>query len=57
MRLYQKIRKSYRNIFFGKDKFFVFFIGEVMKKSKGKENPKLLNELMQKRLNELKTNT
>lgn len=38
----------------GKDKLFAFFIGQVMKKSKGKANPKLLNELMKKRLDEIK---
>ncbi|HIC91234.1 MAG TPA: Asp-tRNA(Asn)/Glu-tRNA(Gln) amidotransferase subunit GatB [Syntrophaceae bacterium] len=34
----------------GKEKLFGFFIGEVMKKSKGKANPKLVNEILKKRL-------
>jgi aspartyl-tRNA(Asn)/glutamyl-tRNA(Gln) amidotransferase subunit B len=34
----------------GKEKLFGFFVGEVMKETKGKANPKLLNELMRKKL-------
>lgn len=37
----------------GKDKLFSFFVGQIMKKTKGKANPKLLNELLQKRLSEI----
>ena len=36
----------------GKDKLFGFFIGQVMKISKGKANPKLANELLVDRLKE-----
>ena len=36
----------------GKDKLFGFFIGQVMKISKGKANPKLANELLVERLKE-----
>ncbi len=32
----------------GKDKLFGFFVGEVMKASKGKANPKLVNEILKK---------
>mgnify|MGYP001274538268 FL=1 len=39
--------EKYRN---GKDKLFGFFVGEVMKISKGKANPKLLNELLRDKL-------
>ncbi|MFQ5455948.1 MAG: Asp-tRNA(Asn)/Glu-tRNA(Gln) amidotransferase subunit GatB [Nitrospirota bacterium] len=35
----------------GKTKLFGFFIGEVMKLSKGKANPARVNELLRKRLN------
>ena len=35
----------------GKDKLFGFFVGEAMKLSKGKANPKLLNELLKSKLN------
>lgn len=34
----------------GKEKLFGFFIGEVMKKTKGKANPKLVNKILKKRL-------
>jgi aspartyl-tRNA(Asn)/glutamyl-tRNA(Gln) amidotransferase subunit B len=34
----------------GKEKLFGFFVGEVMKETKGKANPKLLNELLRKKL-------
>ena len=32
----------------GKEKVFGFFVGEVMKESKGKANPKLVNEILRK---------
>jgi aspartyl-tRNA(Asn)/glutamyl-tRNA(Gln) amidotransferase subunit B len=35
----------------GKDKVFGFFVGQVMKASKGKANPSVVNELL---LNKLK---
>ena len=44
-----KMVDNYKN---GKDKLFGFFIGQVMKISKGKANPKLVNELLVKRLKE-----
>ena len=34
----------------GKDKLFGFFVGEVMKKTRGKANPKMLNDLLRRRL-------
>jgi len=34
----------------GKEKLLGFFVGQVMKEMKGKANPKLLNELLLKRL-------
>ncbi len=39
----------------GKEKLFAFFVGQAMKKSKGKANPKLLNELIKKKLDFLKS--
>jgi len=36
----------------GKEKIFGFFVGEVMKEMKGKGNPKLVNELLRKKLKE-----
>lgn len=40
---------DYRN---GKDKLFGFFVGQAMKKSGGKINPKQLNELLKKKLDD-----
>jgi aspartyl-tRNA(Asn)/glutamyl-tRNA(Gln) amidotransferase subunit B len=36
----------------GKDKLFGFFVGQVMKASKGKANPELVNQLLKKKLSE-----
>ncbi len=36
----------------GKEKLFGFFVGQVMKASKGKANPELVNQLLKKKLNE-----
>ena len=36
----------------GKDKLFGFFVGQVMKASKGKANPALVNELLKKKLSD-----
>jgi len=41
--------KKYKN---GKDKLFGFFVGEAMKLSKGKANPKIVNDLIKKKLSE-----
>ena len=41
--------KKYKN---GKDKLFGFFVGEAMKLSKGKANPKIVNELIMKKLSQ-----
>ncbi|HUI31333.1 MAG TPA: Asp-tRNA(Asn)/Glu-tRNA(Gln) amidotransferase subunit GatB [Candidatus Acidoferrales bacterium] len=38
----------------GKDKVFGFFVGEVMKKTRGKANPKVLNDLLRQKLERLK---
>ena len=34
----------------GKEKVFGFFVGQVMKESKGKANPKMVNEILRKLL-------
>jgi aspartyl-tRNA(Asn)/glutamyl-tRNA(Gln) amidotransferase subunit B len=34
----------------GKEKVFGFFVGQVMKASKGKANPAAVNELLKKKL-------
>ena len=41
--------KKYKN---GKDKLFGFFIGEAMKLSKGKANPKIVNDLIKKKFSQ-----
>ena len=39
--------KEYKS---GKDKLFGFFVGQAMKASGGKANPKLLNEILKNKL-------
>jgi aspartyl-tRNA(Asn)/glutamyl-tRNA(Gln) amidotransferase subunit B len=39
--------EEYKN---GKTKLFGFFVGQVMKASRGKANPKLVNEILKERL-------
>ncbi len=34
----------------GKEKLFGFFVGQVMKESKGKANPQVVNDLLKKKL-------
>jgi aspartyl-tRNA(Asn)/glutamyl-tRNA(Gln) amidotransferase subunit B len=34
----------------GKDKVFAFFVGQVMKESRGKANPAQVNEILQAKL-------
>jgi len=34
----------------GKEKLFGFFVGEVMKQTKGKANPQLVNEMLKEKL-------
>ena len=34
----------------GKEKLFAFFVGQVMKITKGKANPQLVNDLLRKML-------
>ncbi|MDR1236525.1 MAG: Asp-tRNA(Asn)/Glu-tRNA(Gln) amidotransferase subunit GatB [Holosporaceae bacterium] len=41
--------EEYKN---GKDKLFTFFIGQAMKKTQGKANPQMLNEILKKLLSE-----
>jgi aspartyl-tRNA(Asn)/glutamyl-tRNA(Gln) amidotransferase subunit B len=36
----------------GKEKLFGYFVGQVMKATKGKANPKLVNEILRKKLSE-----
>jgi aspartyl-tRNA(Asn)/glutamyl-tRNA(Gln) amidotransferase subunit B len=43
----EKMVEDYRK---GKEKLFGFFVGQVMKATKGKANPKLVNEMLRKKL-------
>jgi aspartyl-tRNA(Asn)/glutamyl-tRNA(Gln) amidotransferase subunit B len=38
----------------GKDKVFGFFVGQVMRETKGKANPKIVNDLLKEKLESLK---
>ena len=40
--------EDYKN---GKDKLYGFFVGQVMKETQGKANPKTVNNLLKKALN------
>ena len=40
----------------GKDKVFGFFVGQVMRETKGKANPKIVNDFLRKKLDSLKVN-
>lgn len=42
--------------FEGKEKVFGFFVGQVMKLTQGKANPKSVNDILRKTLNQLKEN-
>ena len=43
----QKMVQQYLS---GKDKLLGFFVGQAMKKSQGKANPKILNEILKEKL-------
>lgn len=42
--------KAVEQYLLGKQQVFVFFVGQVMKKTKGRANPELVNELLRKKL-------
>ena len=46
----QENQKMVEQYLSGKDKLLGFFIGQSMKKSKGKANPKILNEILKIKL-------
>ena len=45
--------KQYKS---GKEKLFGYFVGEVMKLSKGKANPQLVNQILKKKYYAIKKN-
>ena len=44
---YSEKVKEYKS---GKEKLYGFFVGEIMKASSGKANPKLVNDILKKKL-------
>ena len=50
----EKNLKEVKQYIEGKEKVFGFFVGQVMRETKGKANPKLVNEVLRDKLNSLK---
>lgn len=46
-------KKELKEYLSGKDKLFAFFVGQVMKKTSGKANPKILQELLKENLSKI----
>lgn len=46
-------KKELKEYLSGKDKLFAFFIGQVMKKTAGKANPKVLQDLLKEKLSKI----
>ncbi|MGC8847064.1 MAG: hypothetical protein ACP5QY_14585, partial [Candidatus Hydrogenedens sp.] len=40
--------EQYRN---GKEKLFGFFVGQIMRETEGKANPKMVNDILKEELN------
>jgi aspartyl-tRNA(Asn)/glutamyl-tRNA(Gln) amidotransferase subunit B len=51
----QDHRAEVQRYFGGKDTLFGFFVGQVMKATKGRANPRLVNEVLRRRLGEMKS--
>ena len=47
-------KENIERYFAGKDKLFGYFVGEVMKLTKGKANPKIVNEVLRRKLEEMR---
>lgn len=54
LKVLESNRENVERYFAGKDKLFGYFVGEVMKLTKGKANPKIVNEILRKKLEEMK---
>ncbi len=52
--IFDENSKELTDLISGKDKLFGFFVGEVMKKTKGKANPKKVNEILKNFIEEKK---
>ncbi|MHB8231717.1 MAG: Asp-tRNA(Asn)/Glu-tRNA(Gln) amidotransferase subunit GatB [bacterium] len=53
--VFEENQKELADLLGGKDKLFGFFVGEAMKKAKGKANPKKVNEILQKYIENYKS--
>ncbi|RKY52516.1 MAG: Asp-tRNA(Asn)/Glu-tRNA(Gln) amidotransferase GatCAB subunit B, partial [Candidatus Neomarinimicrobiota bacterium] len=54
-RIIEKHPSEVQKFLKGKKSIISFFIGEVMKATNGKANPKVVNEILRKRLNNDRT--
>lgn len=52
--IFDENSKELADLISGKDKLFGFFVGEAMKKTKGKANPKKVNEILKKHIESYK---
>ena len=50
-KILEKNPDEYKRITDGEVKLISFFVGQAMKETKGKGNPKVLNEILRKRFN------
>ncbi len=57
VKVLEQNKENVERYFAGKDKLFGYFVGEVMKLTKGKANPKLVNEILKKKLEEIKVSS
>ena len=49
-------KNEIQTYFDGKEKVFGFFVGQVMKETKGKANPKMVNDILKDKLEKLRNN-
>jgi aspartyl-tRNA(Asn)/glutamyl-tRNA(Gln) amidotransferase subunit B len=52
MKIIEENPKQHNQYKSGKDKLFGFFVGQVMKKTQGSADPKVVNEILRKELNQ-----
>jgi aspartyl-tRNA(Asn)/glutamyl-tRNA(Gln) amidotransferase subunit B len=53
----EKNAEQVRTYIAGKDTVFAFFVGQTMRMTKGKANPKTVNEILRKKLDSLRSRT
>ena len=52
MKIVKENPKQHNQYKSGKDKLFGFFVGQVMKETQGSADPKIVNEILRKKLNQ-----